>query len=220
LKDFWQLVDLRRKLPEETKHHIPLIHASVILARNPEKYGLPTELDPPLQYSKVSVSKPIDLRAAAKVLATSLDELKKLNPALRGLTTPANYPNFQLKVPAGSAPNIHDELAALPTATIKPSPEYNARHKVRPGETLQGIARRYHVSLAELERANNLSPKKKLTVGAWLQVPSSSAVSVGSTASKHARANSPKSAAKAHSDSRQTGTKARAQAAANQLASR
>jgi membrane-bound lytic murein transglycosylase D len=220
LNDFWQLVDLRRKLPEETKNHIPLIHASVILARNPEKYGLPTELDPPLQYSKVSVSKPIDLRAAAKVLATSLDELKKLNPALRGLTTPANYPNFQLKVPAGSAPDIHDQLAALPTATIKPPPEYNARHKIRPGETLSGIAARCHVSLAELERANNLSPKKKLTVGTWLQVPSSSAVRDSSPASKHARANSPKSAAKAHSGSRRSSTKPRAQTAANQVASR
>ena len=69
LSDFWQLVDLRRKLPAETKNHVPLIQASVILGRNPEYFGLPTELDPPLKYAEVSVSKPIDLRAAAKVLA-------------------------------------------------------------------------------------------------------------------------------------------------------
>jgi len=171
LKDFWQLVD-RRRLPEETKNHIPLIHASLILAKNPEKYGLPTELDPPLKYSEVSVSKPIDLRAAAKVLSTSIDELKKLNPALRGLTTPANYPNYKLKVPEDSDPKIHDRLAALPTAKIKPPDEFNCRHKVRNGDTLARIAARYHVSVEELERVNQISSKKKLLAGTWLQVPS------------------------------------------------
>jgi membrane-bound lytic murein transglycosylase D len=176
LNDFWQLVDLKRRLPEETKNHVPLIQASVILARNPEKYGLPTELDPPLKYAEVNVSKPIDLRAAAKVLSTSIEELKKLNPALRGLTTPANYPNFQLKVPVGSDPKTHDRLADLPTVTIRPLPEYNCRHKIRPGETMSGIAARYHISAAELARANNLSANKKLVAGTWLQVPSQSAL--------------------------------------------
>jgi membrane-bound lytic murein transglycosylase D len=172
LSDFWQLVDLKRKLPEETKNHVPMIQASVILARNPEKYGLPTTLDQPLKYSEVSVSKPIDLRAAAKVLSTSIDELKKLNPSLRGLTTPANYPNFQLKVPIDSDPGINARLASLPQAKINLPPEYGNRHKVRAGETIAGIAARYHVSVVELEKANKLSSKKKLIAGTWLQIPS------------------------------------------------
>jgi membrane-bound lytic murein transglycosylase D len=172
LSDFWQLVDLKRKLPEETKNHVPMIQASVILARNPEKYGLPTKLDPPLQYSEVSVSKPIDLRAAAKVLSTSIDELKKLNPSLKAFTTPANYPNFQLKVPIDSEPGINARLAALPQAKITLPPELGNRYKVRAGETIAVIAARHHVSMVELEKANNLSSKKKLVAGTWLQIPS------------------------------------------------
>jgi membrane-bound lytic murein transglycosylase D len=173
LSDFWQLADLKQKLPEETKKHVPMIQASVILAKNPENYGLPIKLDPPLEYIQVSVSKSIDLRAAAKVLRTSIDELKKLNPALRGNITPANYPNFQLKVPADSDPSIHKQLAALPVAKIKPPMEYDGRHKVRQGETLTGIAALYHVSVVELEKANSFSSKKTLIAGTWLQVPSS-----------------------------------------------
>jgi len=172
LKDFWQLVDLRRKLPEETKNHVPLIQASVILARNPEKFGLPTDLDPPLQYSEVSVSKPIDLRAAAKVLSTSIDELKKLNPAIRGFTTPANYPNFQLKVPADSDPKIHEKLAALPVARVKLPDDLNSRYKVKSGDTLTRIAAKYNVSVVELARENNISVKKILKPETWIRVPS------------------------------------------------
>ena len=172
LSDFWQLADLRRKLPQETKNHVPLIQASVILAKNPEKYGLPVKLDPPLEYAQVSVSKPIDLRAAARVLSMSIDELKKLNPSLRGLTTPANYPGFQLKVPIGSDAGVHDQLAALPRANIKPPQEGSSLHKVRSGETLSGIAARYRVSIAAIAKANNISSKKKLIAGTSLKIPS------------------------------------------------
>jgi membrane-bound lytic murein transglycosylase D len=205
LNDFWQLADLRRKVPAETKNHVPLIQASVILGRNPEKFGLPTELAPPLKYAEVSVSKPIDLRAAAKILSISLDELKNLNPALRGFTTPANYPNFQLKVPADSDPASHGQLASLPTAKVTLPKEFDSRHKVQRGETLSSIAAKYRVSVSELERANNLSAKKKLAVGKWIQVPSrqtgKSSVSSASSAKRTANKAKPGKAASSKSSS-------------------
>jgi membrane-bound lytic murein transglycosylase D len=187
MNDFWQLVDLRRRLPEETKNHVPLIQASVILGRNPEKYGFTTQLDPPLQYTEISVSKPIDLRAAAKVLSTSIDELKKLNPSLRGMTTPANYPNFQLKVPIDSAPELHEKLASLPTAKIRISSESGCQHKVKAGETLSGIAKKYGVSIDRIRKANGLSTKSPLKAGVKLNMPSCSkndSVEIASKSSK------------------------------------
>jgi membrane-bound lytic murein transglycosylase D len=195
LNDFWQLVDLKRKLPEETKNHVPMIQASVILGKNPEKYGLPTELYPPLRYTNVSISKPIDLRAAARVLSTSIEELKKLNPALKGLATPANYPDFQLKVPADSDPDIYARLASLPRAKIRPSTETVRRHRVRKGESLFNIAGRYGISINDLAAANNISEKNDLKVGTWLQVPSK-AVSSGKS-SKTKRLNSSINSSKA-----------------------
>jgi membrane-bound lytic murein transglycosylase D len=171
LKDFWQLVDLRRRLPEETKNHVPMIQASVILARNAEKYGFPTTLDPPLKYSEVSVSKPIDLQAAARVLSISIDELKKLNPALKGFTTPANYPNYRLKVPDGMDSKAPERLNALPAAVFKPASEDYCRHKVKAGENLVKIAAQYHVSISEIVKANHLSSEKILIAGAWIKVP-------------------------------------------------
>jgi len=33
--DFWDLLELKRNFPKETKNHVPLIMASIILARNP-----------------------------------------------------------------------------------------------------------------------------------------------------------------------------------------
>ncbi len=172
INDFWDLMDLRRNFPQETKNHVPMIMASVILAHNPAKYGFPVELDEPLEYDVIPVSRSIDLRAAAKILNTSLDHLKQLNPALRGLTTPADYPDFALKVPAGTTPDASNQIAALPPVKLRPPAEYStAKHRVRPGETLGRIAARYRVSVAELQRLNNIRAAKSLRVGTYLTVP-------------------------------------------------
>ena len=74
LNDFWDLMDLRRNFPQETKNHVPLIMASIILARNPEKYGLPSRARIAARKSRPhSVPRAIDLRAAAKILNISLE---------------------------------------------------------------------------------------------------------------------------------------------------
>ncbi len=188
VNDFWELTGLRRRnFPKETKNHVPLIQASVILARNPEKYGFSRDLDPPDSYDLVTVSRPIDLRAAAKLLGISLEELKGLNPALRGLSTPADYPDFQLKVPAGSEPDICQTIAELPAVKFRP-PAFDSpgRYRVRPGDTLGKIAARYHVPVRSLEEANDIRSPKALRVGSIIRVPAIRSSSTR-TASAHAK---------------------------------
>jgi membrane-bound lytic murein transglycosylase D len=169
--DFWELASLKKRFPEETRRHVPLIQASAILAKDPAKYGLPTEWNPPLEYVKVSVSKPINLHAAAKVLSTTFDEIKKLNPAIKGATTPANYPNFMLKVPVDTTLDAHERLEALPKARIKKSPEFVETHRVKKGETIGAIARKYHVTEKALIKENGLTSKAVIKVGSKLKVP-------------------------------------------------
>ena len=46
---------------------------------------------------------------------------------------------------------------------------------VRPGDTLSGIALRYHVSLGQIAKANAFDPAKVLLIGTQLHIPTSSA---------------------------------------------
>lgn len=45
------------------------------------------------------------------------------------------------------------------------------RHRVRPGETLTGIAARYHTTVHAIARANRLDPSRYLLAGARLKIP-------------------------------------------------
>ena len=171
VSDFWNLANLKRKMPEETKNHIPLIMASIILAHNPEKYGLPIELDPPLAFEKVKIDKRINLKAAAKALDVPVEVLTRLNPALRTAYTPPNYPDFMLNVPLGMGDDFNQKLGSLPTENLRADPEFNGRYRVQSGDTLSGIAARFRVSIDALQMANNLSSPKSLRAGTWMVVP-------------------------------------------------
>jgi murein DD-endopeptidase MepM/ murein hydrolase activator NlpD len=58
--------------------------------------------------------------------------------------------------------------ASKPAAVVAGAPSI---HVVNPGDTLAGIARHNHMSVAELARANNLDPSAKLRLGTKLTVP-------------------------------------------------
>ncbi len=198
VNDFWDLMELRRNFPEETRNHVPMIMASIILAHNPEKYGLPTELDRPLAYDRVPVSRPVDLRVVAKTLDVPVDTLRELNPSLRGHSTPFGYPNYELKVPEGIGSRLEQKLASLPAA--KPErerPLFTDRHRVKPGETLSKIAAQYRVSAAALQKANGILSPRSLRAGMWLNVPSPHAP-VTRAASARSKTAGPRSA-KLHS---------------------
>jgi murein DD-endopeptidase MepM/ murein hydrolase activator NlpD len=78
--------------------------------------------------------------------------------------------------PMAPAPMAAAPLAAVPASrpvtTMVSAPSV---HVVNPGETLAGIARRNHVTVAEIARANNIDPSAKLKLGARLNVPNKNA---------------------------------------------
>jgi murein DD-endopeptidase MepM/ murein hydrolase activator NlpD len=77
-------------------------------------------------------------------------------------------------VPARAAPESKAVAAASAASTV---------HVVNRGDTLHNIARRYHVSVAELAKANKLDPAAKVKLGARLSVPGARTSAVAPAAS-------------------------------------
>ena len=97
-------------------------------------------------------------------------------------------PGQSLLIPQAAAPAAAiAPVPAAPVAAMAPAPAPKATkpmavaavpaapaaiHVVNHGDTLHSIARRYHVSVGELARANNLDTGAKLKLGSRLNVPS------------------------------------------------
>src|SRR5690606_18215819 len=127
-----------------------MIMAAILIARNPQLYGLEVGAVAPLAFERVMVPGAIDLKIVAEWSGVTVDQLRGLNPELRRTTTPAGA--HELKVPVGTATTIQRELASADALLV-----HFAFHTVKRGETLAAIARRYHVSVAELRSANDLT---------------------------------------------------------------
>ena len=99
--DFWELYR-RNVLPGETKNYVPGIIAAIIMAKNPEQYGLDKVVpDAAVVSDTVTVDYSIDLRLVADVTNSSLPEIVALNPSLLRMTTPRDM-SFDLHVPVGT----------------------------------------------------------------------------------------------------------------------
>jgi LysM repeat protein len=76
---------------------------------------------------------------------------------------------------------LPESTSGRPRVSSAPAATTPLRYTVQPGDTLSGLAARFHVSLAALAQANNLSTNALLQVGQVLRVPSpSQAVHVSS----------------------------------------
>lgn len=145
--DYWELLK-RHALPKETANYVPIIVAMTIMAKNPQDYGLDhIEVDPPLQYDTIHISAPTSLNLIADAAMQPVSEIRELNPALLRSVAPAG---FDVHVPKGSKQTTVAELETVPAANRKAW----RLHHVESGDTLQAIARSYHLSKARLVEVN------------------------------------------------------------------
>jgi membrane-bound lytic murein transglycosylase D len=165
--DFWELYR-RKVLPRETRNYVPIILALTIIAKDAPRFGIQVESEPPVRTERIRPGHPIDLRLVAETIDVSVEDLRALNPSLLRSVTPAD-PEFELHVPAGAAQRFFEEIAAIP-------PEKWVtwrRHRVEPGETLSGIARKHRVTTAAIADANELEASAEIRAGDKLIIPAS-----------------------------------------------
>jgi peptidoglycan lytic transglycosylase D len=97
-----------------------------------------------------------------------VSDIRAANPKIRGSSLKAGS---RLTIPAVSVPSALAIRAATGPLFGRPQSRV-ATHRVRSGETLIGIARRYRVSLRALRRVNALPTQYTLRAGKRLRIPS------------------------------------------------
>jgi membrane-bound lytic murein transglycosylase D len=169
--DFWELYR-RNVLPGETKNYVPGIIAAIIMAKNPEQYGLDRIVpDEAVVSDTVAVDYAIDLRLVADVTNSSLLEIVALNPSLLRMTTPRDM-SFDLHIPVGTRDVFAERIKEIPEDK-RGSWRF---HVARTGETLDGIATALHAHASDIAATNGLTAGDGVDAGDELVVPVASAV--------------------------------------------
>ena len=186
-RDFWQLV-AEKRLPRETMNYVPKIIAAKIIGENLTKYGF-ADIDParaPLSRSWESMLVPagVALRSIAKESGVSISDLKNNNPHLRSGRVPRGRKSYRIWVSRHQKGKIAAKIESLAKLTqieqrrqpvkklIKSTKRVNKSgvHRVRRGDTLGKIARKYKVSSWQLKKTNRLR-SNRIYVGQRLRIP-------------------------------------------------
>ena len=152
--------------------------AAIEVERDAERYFGRPPLADPIRLDSFEMPAYVaftDVVRAAQLPAERLAELNlALRPAvLRGeLYVPKGY---QLRLPDGAAPGFRKRFADLPRSALHRRQRATfSWHRVRSGETLSVIARRYGVSVARLKADNGLRNANHSRVGQRLKIHGSS----------------------------------------------
>lgn len=171
--DFWAIYDY---LPKETRGYVPcFIAANYVMNYYPEHNISPALAKRPLITDSVHITKRIHLQQIADVLDIPVEEIRILNPQYRKDYIPGDIHPYSLVLPskqvysyilsedsiANHNLSLYERrLTAEPGMTTREDGDYIVTettqwHKVKRGETLTSIARRYGVTVNSLKSANN-----------------------------------------------------------------
>lgn len=161
--DFWSL-----DLPAETTAYIPRLLALVDILQQPEAFQIVWKFianEPKI--AVLDLENQFDLAFAAQIAEISLADLQALNPGYKQGSTAPDGPH-QLVLPLEVVDSFRDKLEQTPVERFMQWQHY----QVKSGDNLGSIAKRYHTTVANLTRLNNLS-STRLSIGQKLLIPRS-----------------------------------------------
>lgn len=207
--DYWEIYPY---LPRETRGYVPaFIAVNYVMNYYADHNICPVLTRRPLLTDTVQVTRRVHLKQIADVLQLPIEEIRSLNPQYRRDIIPGNIRPYSLILPSQQVYAYieaqddifaHDAELYAQRLSVEPAgiePGTMVYHKVRKGETLSGIARKYGVSVSNLRSWNNLRKNSYLRIGQRLAVSSKGASkSNGNTAVAASSSKSNSSSSKYH----------------------
>jgi membrane-bound lytic murein transglycosylase D len=175
--DYWRL-----SLKRETRDYVPMFMASTIIMSDPTKYGFHCQYDPPMEYDEIQVEGRTSFKALARACQVEPGLIAELNPHYTKQCTPDGGSSHVVRVPKDKGQVVAASLPAIPREerlVTAPAVVSEATYKVRRGETLTKIAKKYGTSVEALASANGIKNPRSLRVGQVLTIPGDGYVASG-----------------------------------------
>lgn len=189
-KDYWAIYNY---LPKETRGYVPaFVAANYIMTYYCDHNICPMETTIPANTDTVQVTRDVHFEQISDICGINVEQIRSLNPQYKKNIVPGNTKACTLRLPRNYVSTFIDSQDTIyshratelfskrRTITVKEStPAATSRtstasggatyHKIKSGETLSAIAKRYGVSINEIKKWNNLR-NNNITAGKRLKI--------------------------------------------------
>lgn len=184
-KDYWAIYPY---LPRETRGYVPaFIAATYIMSYYKDHNICPMEFNYPPSMDTLTVNTNVHFQQIADILQIPIEDIRTLNPQYKKDVVPGDYKPYVICLPSAKIADFitqkdaitsykKDELFAhrktVDMDAYDRSNTVSTRkiiHKVKKGETLNTIAKRYGVSTTQIKKWNRLK-SNKLSAGRRLTI--------------------------------------------------
>lgn len=180
--DYWQIYYF---LPKETRGYVPaFIAANYVMTYYCEHNLCPVMTEIPAHTDTVRVNEMVHFQQISEKLNIPIEQLRMLNPQYRRDIVPGNVRPVTLRLPVQQLYTFiehKDTIVAYRSTELLVNTQRQVGpggmvstggttiHRVRSGETLGAIARKYHTNVATIKRLNGLR-SDNLRIGQQLVV--------------------------------------------------
>jgi membrane-bound lytic murein transglycosylase D len=182
-RDYWSIYPY---LPRETRGYVPIFIAANYIMNYYKEHNI-CLIMPSIHVAvdTMMVSDRVHLEQIADILKLPVDELRFLNPQYRHNIIPGNIKSYPLVLPVSLISEYQSnrdtilkhrtELVAQQTQVEPSGGQFGSAnnqlifYKVRAGDTLSGIARKYHTTVPKLKKWNGLK-SNTIQIGKRLRI--------------------------------------------------
>ena len=174
-RDFWSIYPY---LPKETRSYLPLFIAAAYAMNFSDDHGIcPAEALSTMRSDTIQTTVRLHLKQVSEVINIPIEELRRLNPQYSRDIIPGGQKKYTLCLPiekSGAFVDMQDSIFAYRAQELihNRRAEIDLLHKqglhgsytqggvtyykIKNGDTLGAIAKRFHVSVKQLRKWNNL----------------------------------------------------------------
>ena len=166
-KDYWKL----NRLPGQTRNYVPNIMAAIFIATDPERYGFTVKPEPDMNWVTKNLDKSVSLEVIAELSGIKTEVLQSYNPEIRQGTIPPLKENetYRFRLPEGFNKSFDSLFSKIEFEKVEEI--VFIEHKVKRGESLWLIARKYGIRVKDIVSINKLGNAKYIRPGQRLQIP-------------------------------------------------
>lgn len=171
-RDYWKLCKMKG-IPRETRNYLPKLMAAIIIGHDLEKFGFTVpSSEPHPELAAIWVPPAVSLLEVSRKANISYSTIQKYNAHLKRNITPPNRKKYRLWLPGNpNEKQLYQDLLGQSRHSLRQLvSKKSIHHKVRRGETLGLLARKYKTTITQIKRANHLR-NNRIYRGQRLNIP-------------------------------------------------